>query len=82
MRLRLSLFAAAAVAALAFAGSASAHHNVGPCGNATVAGEPGHSEFAQHHVAPQAREGMLGAGGHKPGMHRGFSACNPSENRP
>jgi hypothetical protein len=58
---------------------APSFHIAGPCN----AGEdPGHSEFAKHHVAPMAQAGMLGAGGHIPGSHRGFSACNPSENRP
>jgi hypothetical protein len=50
-------------------------HQAGPC---NAAPEPGHSEFAQHHVVPLAQAGALGAGGHTPGAHRGFSACNPS----
>ena len=54
-------------------------HQAGPCAKTS---EPGHSEFARHHIVPLAQAGMLGAGGHKPGAHRGFSACNPSENRP
>ena len=48
-------------------------------GNPSVAtNEPGHSEFAQHHIAAKAQEGLLGAGGHVPGTHQGFSVCNPS----
>ena len=35
-------------------------------------------EYAQFHVATLAQEGMLGAGGHKPGEHQGFSLCDPS----
>ena len=54
-------------------------HIAGPCAENPG---PGHSEFAEHHIVPMAQAGMLGAGGHKPGAHRGFSACNPSENRP
>ena len=62
----------------AVAAPASAHI-AGPCAPGT---EPGHSEFARHHIVPLAQQGMLGAGGHIPGTHHGFSACNPSENRP
>ena len=57
--------------ALGLATSAAAH-NAGPCNESP---EPGHSEFAQHHVVPATP-------GHVPGTHRGMSACNPSENRP
>jgi hypothetical protein len=79
MRRSFMLFSAGSLAALAFAAPGGANHNAGPCN--TEAG-PGHSEFAQHHVAPLARGGMLGAGGHKPGAHGGMAACNPSQNRP
>jgi hypothetical protein len=65
-------------AALALPAPAAAHQ-AGPCNTSE---EPGHSEFAKHHVVPFAQEGELGAGGHKPGSHRGMSACEPSENRP
>ena len=51
-------------------------HETGPCGGTPT--DPGHSEFARHHIVPKAQAGTLGAGGHKPGSHRGFSACNPS----
>lgn len=50
-------------------------HQAGPCGDA---GEPGNSDYAQHHIVPLAQDGQLGDGGHKPGSHRGFSACDPS----
>jgi hypothetical protein len=50
-------------------------HQAGPC---APSDDPGHSEFARHHVVPLAQAGELGAGGHTPGAHRGYSACNPS----
>ena len=34
---------------------------------------PGHSSYAQHHVAALAKEGGIGAGGHIPGEHRGYA---------
>ena len=74
MRRRLLVLAGSVAAALVLA-APSAAHQAGPCNEA---GEPGHSDFAQHHVVPFAQAGMLGAGGHVPGAHRGFSACNPS----
>ncbi len=69
---------ASVVSVLMVAGPAFAAHNVGPCGNPTVAAEPGHSEFAKHHIVPLAQSGVPGADRHVPGEHRGFSACNPS----
>jgi hypothetical protein len=70
-------------AALAFAtmtaltvGAPAFAHQAGPCAGEDT--DPGHSEFAKHHIVPFAQEGELGEGGHKPGTHRGFSACNPS----
>jgi hypothetical protein len=53
------------------AGPAAAH-DAGPC---TQTSDPGHSEYAQHHVVFQAHEGTLGAGGHVPGAHQGYSNC-------
>ena len=50
-------------------------HQAGPC---APSADPGNSEFAKHHIVPFAQEGELGAGGHKPGTHQGFSFCNPS----
>ena len=67
--------AVSAVSVLMAAAPAFAHQTGNPCFEGT---DPGHSEFAQHHVVPAAQEGQLGEGGHKPGEHRGFSACNPS----
>lgn len=75
----LAAFVLAGTLALAAAAPASAHQ-AGPC---TPSGsDPGHSEFAQHHIVPLAQEGALGAGGHLSGTHMGFGGCNPSENRP
>ena len=77
MRTRIVLFVslvASLLAALALAGPGAAHQ-AGPC---TASADPGHSEFAKHHIVPFAQAGALGAGGHKPGAHRGYSACNPS----
>ncbi len=78
MRRRLLTVTGSVAAALVLVGP-SAAHQAGPCNES---GEPGHSDFAQHHIVPFAKEGGLGAGGHKPGSHQGFSACDPSENRP
>jgi hypothetical protein len=51
-------------------------HQAGPCGEdpSTATGQA----FAEHHIVPFATTGALGAGGHVPGAHRGFSLCNPS----
>lgn len=46
-------------------------HDGGPCSG-------GGRDYAQHHVVPNATSGMIGAGGHVPGEHQGFSLCNPS----
>jgi hypothetical protein len=69
IRLLVPLLLALGLAAPALA------HQAGPCGDTT---EPGHSGFAQHHIVPFAQEGALGAGGHIPGTHQGYSACDPS----
>ncbi|HET7011567.1 MAG TPA: hypothetical protein VFI11_12400 [Anaerolineales bacterium] len=50
-------------------------HSASPCNDT---GEPGNSDFAQHHIVPLAQAGMLGEGGHVPGAHQGYSLCNPS----
>jgi hypothetical protein len=63
-----------ATMSMAMVGAPAFAHDAGPC--ATVEpDEPGHSEFATHHVVFNAHEGTLGAGGHVPGTHRGFSIC-------
>ena len=46
-----------------------------PCADT---GAPGNSEYAQGHIRPLATTGGLGADGHVPGSHHGFSVCNPS----
>ena len=61
-----SLLLALAVAAPAFA------DNRGPCNDS---GDPGNSDYANHHIKFLATSGGLGDGGHKPGSHMGFSAC-------
>ena len=53
---------------MALAGSALADHNVGPCNDS---GEPGNSDYAQHHIVPA----KLGNNAHKPGSHGGYSVC-------
>ncbi len=50
----------------------AAAHDAGPCAETS---DPGHSEYAQHHVVFHAREGSLGAHGHAPGEHQGYSIC-------
>lgn len=75
MRARCLTLLVALLAALALAAPAAADHNAGPCNES---GEPGHSDYAQHHIVPLAQAGMLGNGGHIPGSHGGMSACNPS----
>ncbi len=52
---------------LGTAGSSMAHQ--APCEDLG----PGHSTFARHHVVPLAQGGMLGAGGHTPGEHKGYA---------
>ena len=46
-------------------------HDAGPCSGSG-------RDYAQHRVMPNATSGMLGACGHVPGEHQGFSLCNPS----
>lgn len=53
-------------------------HSAAPCNDTDGDGQPSGHEFAAHHIVPLAQEGMLGAGGHVPGSHHGFSLCNPS----
>lgn len=47
-------------------------HDAGPCNDS---GGPGNSDYAQHHIVAAAHEQELGAGGHIPGSHQGFSLC-------
>ncbi len=64
--LALAMMTAMTVGAPAFA------HQAGPC---APSADPGNSEFAAHHIVPFAQAGELGAGGHIPGTHQGFSLC-------
>ena len=50
-------------------------HSAPPCNDS---GDPGNSDYAQHHISALAKIGGLGADGHIPGTHQGFSVCNPS----
>ncbi len=59
-------------------------HGAPPCNDS---GEPGNSDYAQHHIVFMAHNGDLGAvdhdgdgTAHTPGAHHGFSVCNPSGN--
>ncbi len=53
----------------------AAAHRTGPCG---PEGDFSGQEYAQHHIREFAQDGDLGHGGHMPGAHHGYSACNPS----
>lgn len=55
-------------------------HSAPPCNDSNGDGSPSGAEYAAHHIVPLATSGMLGAGGHIPGTHHGFSLCNPSGN--
>ncbi|MDX1468673.1 MAG: hypothetical protein R3258_04980 [Acidimicrobiia bacterium] len=70
MRKRISVIAAIVAASLALSLPALAHDG-GPCNDS---GEPGNSDYAQHHIVPLAKDGIIGKG-HKPGAHQGFSVC-------
>lgn len=67
------LLGAAATAAFALASAVpAAAHSAPPCNDS---GEPGHSDYATHHIVALAEVGGVGDGGHKPGSHRGYSLC-------
>ncbi len=67
MRRRLAVIIVTVMVAMTLSTAASAH-NVGPCNDS---GEPGNSDYAQHHIVPAT----LGAGAHIPGSHGGYSVC-------
>lgn len=47
-----------------------------PCNDTNGDGASSGYEYAQYHIKPLAQDGLLGNGGHKPGVgHRGFSVC-------
>ena len=75
----LTIVAALAATALPAATSA---HITGPCADSDGDGVPTGREYATHHISAMAKEGMLGEGGHIPGSHRGFSACDPASMAP
>ncbi len=54
------------------AGGPAVAHEAGPCAQTS---DPGHSEYAKHHVVFRAHQGTLDAGGHNPGDHQGYSTC-------
>ncbi len=68
MRRRLAVIVVTVMATMTLAMGASAGHNVGPCNDS---GEPGNSDYAQHHIVPAT----LGNDAHKPGSHGGYSLC-------
>ena len=49
-----------------------------PCNDTDGDGFPSGREYARYHVVPMAQAGELGAGGHVPGEHMGFSFCKDS----
>jgi hypothetical protein len=57
-------------------------HGAPPCNDS---GDPGHSDYAKHHITFLAHNGDLGqvdhdgdGVSHVPGSHQGYSLCNPS----
>lgn len=72
MRRRIATVLIAVMATMTLSVGALAH-NAGPCNDS---GEPGNSDYAQHHIVAAAHAGDLGGpDGHIPGTHRGFSVC-------
>lgn len=55
-------------------------HSAPPCNDTDGDGSPSGADYAAHHIVPLAKDGRLGADGHIPGTHRGFSLCDPSGN--
>lgn len=46
-----------------------------PCNDTDGDGSPSGQEYAHYHIVALARSGGMGAGGHVPGSHNGFSVC-------
>lgn len=65
MTRRLIVILAIAMVVLAMMPMAFAEDNAGPCNDS---GEPGNSDYAQHHI-------VVATPGHVPGTHGGFSLC-------
>lgn len=76
MRKLISTMLIAGALLLGSAGAAFAH-DAGPCNDSNDDGAPSGREYAEHHIAAGAHQGIIGQQ-HKPGSHRGFSACDPS----
>lgn len=71
MRNRLTVLFMAMALMMAMAGTALGHAVAGPvCDD----GMPGHSEYAQNHIAHAAQEGGIIGHAHKPGvLHHGWA---------
>lgn len=61
-----------AVAVALVGATPASGHTAPPCNDS---GEPGNSDYAQHHIRALALEGAVGADGHVPGTHQGYSLC-------
>lgn len=72
MTRKLAIVAASVFVFLTLSIGPASAHSAPPCNDS---GEPGNSDYAQHHIVPLAQEQGLGDGGHKPGTHQGFSLC-------
>ena len=79
MKKRVLILVLAALLTLALAVPVFAH-SAPPCNDTDGDGFASGREFAEHHIVPLATTGELGAGGHVPGAHQGFSLCDPSAN--
>ncbi len=77
MKKRIITLVAVVMLVMAYAVPASAH-TAPPCNDANGDGSPSGREYAAHHISALATAGNLGDGGHVPGVHAGFSVCNPS----
>ncbi len=71
MRKALILAPVAAAAFTLGTAAPALAHDAGPC----AGDDPGHSDYAAHHVVALAQIGALGSGGHNPGEHQGYSGC-------
>ncbi|WP_199616276.1 hypothetical protein [Paenibacillus alkalitolerans] len=74
MKKRLLAFTGLIAIAVMMSGVATAHQ-APPCNDSDGDGSPSGYDYAQHHIVPMAQNQTLGDGGHKPGVHQGFSAC-------
>ncbi len=75
MRRRLAVVLATVALMMVMVVPSALAHNGGPCNDS---GEPGNSDYAEHHIAFLAKSGGIGQPGvvHNPGVgHQGFSVC-------